>query len=381
MSTTAVMELYGVSYVKETTAGETPSSPTMLELVQNSFTVRPERAKMESGRRLGDAQVVYNRLGRKRVAGDCELELSYVDQDDMLESLFGATFPTAFSEVSAATISFDLDTQTISDSNSGFGSVSAGDWIIVAGATNAANNGVFYVTTASSAALVVAMGATTLVTESAGASVTVNQELRIENGLTVDTYTFEGRHTDTDDYLRFKGVAIDTGGIEANDDIAVLRLGLIGLDFASSATSLGTPTPASNNAPMDSLGGAYQIDHTASRIRRISVDIQRNTYLSRPLGQNYGDEIFRGRCVVTGSMSRYFESKSDYDDFWAETHKHLKFTFIDPTGNYYTFHVYKALLTEVSRDEEDEAVLCTFSFDALRHPTNLKTIGVAKYAA
>jgi len=381
MPTTAVMELYGVSYVKETTYGETPTTPTMLELVQNNFKVRPERDKLESRRRLGDAQVVYNRLGRKMVNGDMELELSYEDQDDMIESLFGMEFPTAFTPITlSATGAFDNVTQTLTDSGSGLGDVAVADWVIITGAVDANNNGVFYVTAAAAGVITLAMGATLLADEAAS-SPTLIQELRIENGLTVDSYTFEGRHTDTSDYKRYVGVVLDTMSVEANEEIATMQIGCMGANFNTATSSLGAPTLATNNAPMDALGGAYQLDNVDSRIRTVSLDIQRNSALGKPLGTKISDEVFRGRIVVTGSLTMYFETKNVYDDFWDETHKSLKFSFIDPTGNYYTFHIYKALLTDVTEDEEDEAVTVSFSFDALRHATNLKTIGLAKYAA
>jgi hypothetical protein len=382
MPTTAVVELYDVSYMEETTFGEQPTTPDMLELVQNSFTVRPERDLLESARRLGDGQVAINRLGRKRVAGEYEAELALTDVDDFLKAAWGvsAGFPTAFSEITGSTFTVDATGQTITDSNTGMGSVSVGDWVITAGFTNSQNNGVFYVTAAAAGSLTLAMGATALVDEAAGATITINQQLRIDNSTDVVSFFMEGRHDDINTFLRFKGVMVDSFSIEAGDGIATCRFGLIGTDFATATSTIDAPTLAAGNSPMDSLGGSFQLDAADARFRNVRFDMQRNRNLSRPLGTYISDEVFSGRCVVTGSFSVYMENRDLYDDFWSESLKTLRFSFIDPSGNYYTIYVYRALITDVTEEEEDEAVVYNCTFNALRHPTNLKTVGIAKVA-
>ena len=379
MPDTAVIELYNVSYMKEAAFGVVPSTPVMVEQVQNRFTLRGMRDKLESRRRLGDGQVANNRLGRKRTEGEIEVELSLTDNDHLLEAAFGSEFPTPFSQIAVSTISFTASTQVIADSGSGFGDIAVGDWIISAGAQYSANNGVFYVTVAGAGAITVAMGPTALVDEAVGASVTIDQQVRMENDVEIQSLLFEGRHTDTDDYLLYSGTVCPSMNLEANDELAIVRFNLMGVDQATDTSSVdATVTPAAENLPMDSLGGPFMIDGAAARYRNIRLDMQRNRTISKPLGSYVGDEAFGGRCIATGSFSIYFESKDLIDDFWAETHKGLRFSFIDPAGNYYTIYIYRALITEFDREEEDEAVVINYSFDALRHATNLKTVAIAK---
>jgi len=179
---TAQYELHNVGYVEEDVYGTTPSSPTYSELWHNSSSVEGKRATFQSRRKLGNRQRPLPRLGKKMSEGNIDSELAFSAFDDWLEALMNGRFPvSAFAEVAGITIAAVASSQEFTDSGSGFTNIAIGDWVIVAGMVAANNNGVFRVTASASGAITVDNG-TTLTDESAGASATVNQELRLEAG-------------------------------------------------------------------------------------------------------------------------------------------------------------------------------------------------------
>jgi hypothetical protein len=88
---------------------------------------------------VGDRQIGDVRMGRKSGSGDIVSELCYANFDNWLMALIGhdisTGWPTAFTQISASTISFAADTGsdggTIADSGLGLGSISVGDYITV----------------------------------------------------------------------------------------------------------------------------------------------------------------------------------------------------------------------------------------------------------
>ncbi|RLE28262.1 MAG: hypothetical protein DRJ65_00095 [Acidobacteria bacterium] len=182
MGNIAQFELHDIGYVEEDAYGVTPANPTWLELWHNASSLVPKRTTLQSRRKLGNRQRPLPRLGKKRVDGNIDSELAFAAFDDWLEALFGGRFPSsAFTQVAGITLAAVASSQTITDSGSGLTDVEVGDWIIVAGFAAANNNGVFHVSAAAAGAITVEYG-TTLTDESAGASVTVDQQLRLEAG-------------------------------------------------------------------------------------------------------------------------------------------------------------------------------------------------------
>lgn len=384
MPATASIELKNASYVEESEPGTTPGSPTMLEFWNNKVTLTREAEVLRSGRRLGDGQQKGLRHGRRSVTGSSDCELVYGNHDKMLEYLFGSSFPTAFTEIAAITIAFVASGSQITDSGTGMGDVEVGDWIIVAGAGEAANNGIWYVTAAAAGALTVAavIGSGALVDEAAGASVTLNQEVRMENGTAITTFTLEGRYFDITQFQVALGMSIDGADFEANSQFTKMALSFLGWDMASpSGSSLGTPTAGTNNEPMDSLITLPQIDGANVRLTNIKMSIKRNRTLSKPLGQKIADEVRKGGIDVTGSLVEYFEGTTTYAKYVAGTKISSSWTCEDPAGNKYVFHVYEALITGAPEGTDDDAITHEFQWEAQRETVTQKTVAVAKYAA
>jgi len=79
-----------LTYVVESTYGQTPATPAMLYLPINSTTLGLTREQLQSARLRADRQIEHVRFGNKSVAGDIDFELSPTDFDSIFAAVLFA---------------------------------------------------------------------------------------------------------------------------------------------------------------------------------------------------------------------------------------------------------------------------------------------------
>jgi hypothetical protein len=375
-------ELQDISYIEEATYGTTPGTPSMLELWHNTESLRPVRNPFESGRALGDRQIGDVRMGRKSGAGDIVSELTYTNFDNWLMALIGydiATgWPTPFSQIAAATISTTADAGgdggTIDDSGSGLGSVVVGDFVVCAGFTNAENNAIWYVTVASAASITVVPCYTSqdaMVTESAGASVTIDEVKRIANGTEEQWFTVELRYDDITRYHIYRGVVIDTGGLTVPPNgIVTMNWGLLAKNYEETATTLdAAPDPATALSPFDGLSGTYQEGGSAvTTMTGINLNIANNFMLTEALGSDEAGEAIARKFRLDGSVSYYKEDDTISTKFYNETETALIFTLTDPDSNSFRLTLPRVKYTSLEEGKGDDGpIISTLNYQPIKH--------------
>ena len=86
MYTIASGAKHGLRYVKETTPGTTPTSPTMIELNHNSCSLTLTRDTFTSNALRSDRQIPFHRTGVDKIAGDIAFEFGAKEYDVFLEA-------------------------------------------------------------------------------------------------------------------------------------------------------------------------------------------------------------------------------------------------------------------------------------------------------
>lgn len=377
MGNIAQFELHDAAYCVETTYGTLPGSPTWKKLWHNGLALQPVRETLQSKRKLGDRTSPLPRLGKKSCAGSMDSELAYVAFDDFLEALFNGTFPTAFTAVSGTTIAAVAASQTITDSGSGFGSVSAGDWVTISGFTNSANNGTFKVTAASAGSLTLAYGSTSLVDEAAGATVSVSQQIRMEalSSSTPKSFCVQGRYTDLSSVEHlFKGVMVKSATFNVvPKDITKVSFQLLGNDFDKAPTALSSIGTHGDYEAFDALSGTFtEADTATTKMTNLTMTVENNNSLAdKALGLLVAEEQFQGHLSISGSVRFYFTGNSLVTKFWDETETSLEFSVSDPDGNDMTFGLPSVKLTDMDlkKGESDIEAEVGFNFTAGIDPT------------
>lgn len=86
--------MHGLSFVKETTFGTTPETPSMKKFRHTSCSLGLSKESLQSNELRADAQISDFRHGNKNASGDIGFELSYGAFDDFLEAAMRGTWAT-----------------------------------------------------------------------------------------------------------------------------------------------------------------------------------------------------------------------------------------------------------------------------------------------
>lgn len=393
----AISSQSGLAGVLEETFGNEPATPEYTVLRQVSNGLNLERNELTSEERRSDRQFEYTRLGRHRVSGPVEVELSYLaylqylrhalryaDYSD--QTLGDAAYVDTGSE--NFTLATGADTLTRS----------AGNWVTdgfvvnqmvhinLAAATFHANNlnlvGRISVVTATVLTfdrLLDTADATANFTAegplAAGASTIIGYFM--QNDETESSFTLEREFSDitTGDYEKFTGMKITTMDLNLEEDSMVTAtMNFMGKAMTSNDTTgdtSGTYTAADSSEAIDTFSGRLLIDGTAVGIvSTFSLSINNNTQEAGVVGQNTIQEAPDGRVEITGSMGVYFEDNTYLNYFLNETYVSVEFALRDPSGNEVNIWMPRCKYTGASKNVSgDDLIIQDMPFRAVRDST------------
>ncbi len=375
MTTAAIGEQHGLSYVAEVTPGTTPGTPTMLQLRHISCGLKPVRPTIQSQESWGDAQLQSTILGVKGCEGPIGLELSHSVHDDMLAALLRSSWPTT-QNVSGTDISAAAADNSYNSSTSDLSVFAAGDYVTVAGFSTGGNNGVAKVVSATASKMVVS--GLTLTIEAAGPSVTMDRQLRLSLGTTDTSFSFERRLTDITKYKQFTGVYTNQGSLSVKpNDMAKLTLDCVGMGSSQTAT-LGTPTAAATNQPFNALSGTItEGGSVIATVTGIDLRVALNKTPAEVVGSDSRVAIDPGLSMVSGTLTARVTDLTLDAKFWAETESSLVFTLTDPDSETQQWNLPRTIYTGWDAPYSGRGALVqTLEFTALRDSTTGTTMYV-----
>lgn len=375
-----------VSYWEETTYGEAPTSnPTLTDLRIVSENLRQDTQSIVSNEIRPDRQRADLIRTGIQVLGSLGIELSYdaSHRKFMEYGLLSSGFSTAV-VVTDATISFAVSsggTQVISDSNSGFGSITVGSWVTVTGADDA-NNGTFKVKVAAAGAITVTNASGTL--QVAGSNITVTQLAQIVNSTTLTTAYFEKHYTDIDEFAYYTGCAFNTFGLTTGlQQIITGTFDLIGKKETSAATTLGDGTNTAGGTDqvmntIDHITAIYE-NETALDVTQFDFSLNNNLRNRLQLGVLGPCGVGVGSIDITGTLQKYLESETVIDKYLNWTDTSLAIICADSNNQTYVFDFPRVKFTSGQRvgGGVNQDILADLNWTAYRDETEGITCRIA----
>ncbi|MAR56001.1 MAG: hypothetical protein CMM93_02355 [Rickettsiales bacterium] len=198
---------------------------------------------------------------------------------------------------------------------------------------------------------------------------------KVINGTAKYTHTFEKTYEQgaTDTYLRYTGMEAGTLSIRLEaGGLATGSLSFTGLGGSSDdapitgATYADAPTNEVMSAGFDFADLAIT-GVTSPKVTRIELQIANNMRQQRALGSVNAVGIGKGRCVVTGTATLYFENKEAYDLFLNGTAADLTFTLGGEDELQYIFNIPKLKFSDadVPASGNDQDIVITLPFQGL----------------
>jgi len=373
-----------LGFITEVTENVFPSTPTGQLLNFTGVTFGSENSTTESKTVRADT----NRQGTVRtgrtVAGDVSFELQYGGVDTLLEGVFRNTWTSALA-VSTTGVQFAASGNTITKTGA-FTNAVVGQYVKIAGASNAANNGYKRVLTRTNDAITVS--GSTLVNETVAGTTTIKGSL-LKNGTTTKTFSFERGWSDITLYETFTGVKVDGFSLNVStNQIVTGSLTLMGRTPAIAAsTAWSATTAAVSTESYNSLDHLEQIliDDTVVTNDLTGVTFQMSTNASRreAIGDLDSAGIIQNSISVAGTLSEYLTDDELLGKNFQYTSFALAFVLADSAGNTYVVHLPHCNLKSGKPDNGglDTQITVAHGFDATYDGTLGYTVSISRIPA
>jgi len=372
MSNSSRVQLAGI---EEVTWGTTPASALQaIRYTSENLGIRKETLRSDEVR--SDRQTTDIVEVGKTVDGGFDFETSAGAHDIYLEGLMNEDFSTD-SGFSAATVDAAAGDNSFNDSGSGFPTLVPGQWIRVAGFTEAANNGWFEVVSRTAAKIVVTGG--TLTTEAVGDTITITDST-LTNGVTEKSYTLEKDFSDITQFYSVTGARVDTLSLSLQSKQKITgTFGFMGATGALAATTAGSgayvaaPTGPILNAATNVArlleGGA--VLGAGVYVQTLTIDFANNAFAVDGVGSADTVEIGTGRFNVTGSMSLLLQNEVHFNKYLNHTATSINASMEDVNGNGYMISLPRVFYTngDITGVGNDERVTADLTFEAIMDPT------------
>lgn len=374
-----------ISYIVEVTPGVTPATPAMQivptkgsSLQGNTSTVVSEAIR--SDRQIDDLVVVD-----QEVSGALEYELSYGPYKPLLESLMQSVAVTA-SAVAQIDIGFTVTTNVIATGANDLSALKAGMFILVSGAVDPANNGVFQLSIDATASEITLTAGAGLVTEAAGASVTITAN-SLRNGVaTPDSYTFLKHVTGITApvFMYYKGCQISSASFNfETGSILGGSMNVVGLteDVTETAEAGQSKVDTVAHTLMNSVSSlALESSGLAAgtSFQNLNLTIDNNINAAKAIGTLGAVDLASFTLNVTADLTIYFEDKTAYDKYLQSTSFSVTATATDGNNNVIVISMpnCKFETLESPVPGKDNFFMLNGSLRALRDPTNDYTVQI-----
>lgn len=321
-----VGNLARLAYVQEVTFGSTPATPTGLTVRQTGFSLNADRNYIDNPELRTDGMTATGRGGALRGKGSISGKLSYGSHDDLLAAALG-NFGW-FSNVikvkpiivdSAATIQMTATTRTLTRPAGSFtadGFV-VGDFVNLAGFTNAGNNGVCQLATVGTTTMTFNASPTGLtpVDEAANAAAICSLNTR-------PSFTMEKAHLVNGIYFPFLGCVVDGFEMSGKVNEAVdIKFDLVCKSVGTEAVStlFSSITAVNTNPLITSWDGTVKKGGaTLANVVGWTLKASRNLDTAEVVGNSNLYDIQPKAANITGTMELYFDSMALYTDMRAE---------------------------------------------------------------
>ena len=162
-------------------------------------------------------------------------------------------------------------------------------------------------------------------------------------GTTPKYFSFEDAANDIAQFRLFTGMAVSSLNVSiAPNQMVTGTFDLVGKTMTQAGTTAstgGTPTASSTNAPFDSYSGTITDGGSGLAIvTSLDFSLTNSFAPTFVIGSDSAQQLEFGRAVVEGTMTVYYEDATLINKFLNETESALSVSVDDPTGaSSYTF--------------------------------------------
>ena len=343
-----------VRYIKESTAGTTPTSGQNYDIRVTGETFEYNIQK-EISKEINSSRVTTSEAPvAASSSGSLQGELSYNEYDDLLESLMQSTwtvYGTNGVQGTASTVDFTTTTITASSATSGadsWATLKKGQWFRASVDGDPNDGKLFRVhSTTAPTTTVITLDDETPATAGTGVADFYVQTSRLTHGTTQTSFSIETQRTDVSQFIIYKGQTPSKLTLNvASGSLSTLSIDFVGLGVTRSGS---THLSGSTNNPST----AYKIHSGVSNansfiweggapnanvyVKSASIEFDNAMRMQNAIGSLAPVAIASGTIMAKATLQVYFADGSLFDKFVANTTTSLMLASLDSDGNGYVF--------------------------------------------
>lgn len=373
-----------INVIKEATLDTMPANPAFQALRYTGESLNFNISNITSNEISSDRMTTDLIQVQADSSGDINFELSYGTFDQLIEGAMAAEFGTA-TNVTNTSIDASSADDSFNAGSSIFADIEDGQWIRVSGFSNAANNGLFKVVTATATKLIVN---DTLVTEAAGASITVKGEM-VRNGTSLMSFSIQKHLQDAtpETFFNYTGMRVGSMSLDfRTGQILTGSFSFMGMSLSvvEAQVSGATVAPVSTSDVMNAVNDVSRIDFdgvtSSAKFSNLTLNIDNGVRAQDAMGSLSHVGIALGRLQVTGNISLYFENKTMYEKYLNATAFALSFAVQDADNQAYVITLPRVKFETGSVESSglDSDVLMDATWRAIKDPTTSCMIQIDK---
>lgn len=385
-----------LSFIKESTAGTTPSSPAMQLLRFTGESLESTNTTTTSEEIRSDRATSDLVLTDQTNSGEINVELTATSFDALMEGALFTDATWTSTSITATTIA--VTATGFTDSGNGFisGGLQVGQTFSISGTANAFTNLTkFRVVTL--AAGVVTTYPVPFATESVGNSMVIKGST-IKSGKTDHSYTIQKSHTGlaTTVYQNFRGARVSTMSQDLSvGSLATMAFGFTALNGQTTEDQIsGLSNTAVTTTPvMSTVGNVSQITAvgtgvtTLIKFTTLSFSYDNALRELKSIGSLGSVDVRAGTIMATATINPYFEDIQLLTAFNANTSFHLSWIVSDTTagvnGNSYIFSFPNVKFTaqSLAAGSKDADMIINGTVQAILDPASLTTMRIDRFTA
>lgn len=385
-----------LAFVKEVTYGVTPNSALQI-MRQSGETLGQDTQTVVSNEIRSDRQIPnIVRVGAD-AKGDFSLELSATTHDEfMLAALQSAGWSTPVTQTIAnLTVAAGANQYTITRASGSFitDGYAVNQWVRISNFVNAANNGYGKISVLTATVMTIvgnynaAAGNANGVNEVLAAGGNINMGAQAVNGTTLSSYSFERKYTDlSNEFAAITGACINTAGFDISvGQIVKMAVGIMAQKEASASATIGNGsyTNPSTTDVMSATNDVFMVMENLGKfdVTKVGININNNLRFRNQVASLNPISIGAGTCVVDGSLSAYFTSKTIIDKCLNFTSTNLVIIVRDAANNAYLIELPEIKVTNAKRNSpaQNQDIMADLTIAAFRDPSEGITIRITKW--
>lgn len=377
-----------LAYKKETTWGELAGATgaKVVRRVTGTFNLRKDTYQSDEIRQ--DYQMADFRHGVRSVEGSINGELSPGSYADFIAAALSRDFTAGVSltGVSATVTVVGMTYKVIRDTGSFVtGGIKVGDVVRFTGFTAPAlanNNKNFLVANVTALELtIIPLNGIAPIAVGTAQTITVTvfgkKTFVPLTGHTDDSFTFEEFYPDILDSEVTTGNKVNTIGLQLPaTGLTTVDVAFMGKDLAQTGSTqyFTNPTAANTNGIFASVNGVLLVNGVeVGLVTGLNININRNLSMEPVVGSNTHPDIFRGRVLVDGEFTAFYENGIIRDYFKDENEVSLVVvltTAETPDAQFVSITLPRIKVNGADKDDGEKGIVRTHPFQALLNTTN-----------